>query len=229
VNDSHALAASRQQRPERDDMETGEKLKLEAALAGPLFMLSAAMLFTALNMLVKLLGPHFNVWHIGFYRFCGGMLVLLAVFGRRSNPYRGHNARLLIIRGCTGSIAFISVITAIRLLPVSTALVIFYSFPAFSAIASFLIYGERIGKLEAACILLVMVGVAILFDFELTRGLFGQAIALIGGIFAGITVTLIRSLRENNGPVVIYLYFCTMGALVTLPMFVLEPICQPIR
>ena len=205
-------------------METGEKLKLEAALAGPLFMLSAAMLFTALNMLVKLLGPHFNVWHIGFYRFCGGMLVLLAVFGRRSNPYRGHNARLLIIRGCTGSIAFISVITAIRLLPVSTALVIFYSFPAFSAIASFLIYGERIGKLEAACILLVMVGVAILFDFELTRGLFGQAIALIGGIFAGITVTLIRSLRENNGPVVIYLYFCTMGALVTLPMFVLEPI-----
>ncbi len=205
-------------------METDGKLKLEAALAGPLFMLSAAMLFTALNLFVKLLGPQFNVWHIGFYRFFGGMVVLLAVFGRRKNPYRGQNIRLLIIRGCTGSIAFISIITAIRLLPVSTALVIFYSFPAFAAIASFLIYGERIGKLETACILLVMVGVAILFDFELSGGVFGQAIALVGGVFAGITVTLIRSLRENNGPVIIYLYFCTMGALVTLPMFALDPV-----
>jgi len=205
-------------------MVTDGKLKLEAALAGPLFMLSAAVLFTALNLLVKLLGPQFNVWHIGFYRFFGGMVVLLAVFGRHKNPYQGQNIRLLIIRGCTGSIAFISVITAIRLLPVSTALVIFYSFPAFAAIAAFLIYGERIGKLQAICIFLVMAGVAILFDFELSGGIFGQAIALVGGIFAGITVTLIRSLRETNGPVIIYLYFCTMGALVTLPMFALDPV-----
>jgi len=161
------------------------KIKLDAAVAGPLFMLSAAMLFTVLNILVKQLGPQFNVWHIGFFRFFGGMVVLLALFWRDQNPYRGHNIRLLIIRGCTGSIAFIGVITAIRLLPVSTALVIFYSFPAFSAIASYVIYGERIGKLEIACIALVMVGVAVLFDFKLAGGFFGQAIALVGGVFAG--------------------------------------------
>ena len=205
-------------------METSEKIKLNAAVAGPLFMLSAALLFTGLNILVKLLGPQFNVWHIGFYRFFGGVVVLLALFGRHRNPYRGDNIRLLIIRGCTGSIAFISVITAIRLLPVSTALVIFYSFPAFSAIASFVIYGERIHGLEIACIILVMAGVGVLFDFRLEGDLFGQAVALVGGVFAGITVTLIRSLRANNGPVIIYLYFCTMGALVTLPMFALNPV-----
>ncbi|MCP3955905.1 MAG: DMT family transporter [Desulfobacterales bacterium] len=205
-------------------METREKIKLDAAVAGPLFMLSAALLFTALNILVKLLGPQFNVWHIGFFRFCGGAIVLLAIFGRHGHPYRGHNTRLLIIRGCTGSIAFLSVITAIRLLPVSTALIIFYSFPAFSAIASYIIYGERIGLFEIGCIILVMIGVAILFDFNLSGDYLGQAVALVGGVFAGITVTLIRSLRAKNGPVVIYLYFCTMGALVTLPMFVSDPV-----
>ena len=205
-------------------METQGKIKLDAAVAGPLFMLSAALLFTSLNLFVKLLGPQFNVWHIGFFRFFGGVIVLLAVFGRHNNPYRGHNVRLLIIRGCVGSVAFISVITAIRLLPVSTALVIFYSFPAFSAIASFLIYGERIGKSEIACIALVMAGVGILLDFSIEGGIIGQAIALVGGVFAGITVTLIRSLREKNGPVIIYLYFCTMGTLVTLPMFVMNPV-----
>lgn len=187
-------------------------------------MLSAALLFTLLNIFIKLLGPQFRVWDIGFYRFCGGVLVLLAVFGRRGNPYKGNNIRLLVIRGCTGSAAFVCLVTAIRLLPVSTALVIFYSFPVFSAFFSFLIYGERIGRYEIACTLGVLIGVGILFDFQLAGGLLGQAVALLGGIFAGLTVTLIRSLRENNGPVIIYLYLCTMGTLVTLPKFALHPV-----
>ncbi|MGD2011055.1 MAG: DMT family transporter [Desulfobacterales bacterium] len=207
-----------------DNGKAQGQVPLDAAVAGPLFMLSAALLYTLLNIFIKLLGPQFRVWDIGFYRFCGGVLVLLAVFGRRRNPYRGCNIRLLVIRGCTGSAAFVCLVTAIRLLPVSTALVIFYSFPVFSALFSFLIYGERIGRYGFACILGVLIGVGILFDFQLAGGLLGQAVALLGGIFAGLTVTLIRSLRENNGPVIIYLYFCTMGILVTLPKFALHPV-----
>jgi drug/metabolite transporter (DMT)-like permease len=197
---------------------------LDAAIAGPLFMLSAALLFTVLTLFIKLLGPAFTVWHIGFYRFFGGLVVLLTVFGHNGNPYRGDNIRLLIIRGCTGSIAFISLIMAIRMLPISTAVVIFYSFPAFSAIFSYFIYKERIGKYEIACIAVVVGGVGILMDLQLAGGFLGPAIAILGSMFAGLTVTLIRSLREKNGPVIIYLYLCTMGALVTFPKFMLHPI-----
>ena len=197
---------------------------MDASVAGPLLMLSAALLFTLLNVFVKLLGPAFTVWHIGFFRFFGGLVVLISVFGRHRNPYRGFNTRLLIIRGCVGSIAFISFITAIRLLPVSMALVIFYAFPAFSAVFSYLIYGEKIGKFEIACISVVVIGVGVLFDFQLAGGILGQILALVASLFAGMTVTLIRSLREKNGPVVIYLYFCTMGAMITLPKFIMYPI-----
>jgi drug/metabolite transporter (DMT)-like permease len=114
-------------------------------------------------------------------------------------------------------------VTAIQRLPISTALVIFYSFPAFSAIFSYFIYGERVGKLEMICIVGVLVGVGVLFDFRPGGEPFGQVIALIGGAFAGLTVTLIRTLREQNGPVIIYLYLCTMGFFVTAPMFALHP------
>lgn len=199
-------------------------VQLDASFAGPLFMLSAALLFTLLNVFVKLLGPSFTVWHIGFFRFFGGLIVLLAIFGRHRNPFKGHNIKLLFIRGCVGSIAFISLITAIRILPLSTALVIFYSFPAFSAVFSFIIFGERISSLQIACIAAVIVGVGIIFDFRLSGGLLGQAVALVGSVFAGLTVTLIRSLRAKNGPVIIYLYFCTMGAIVTFPKFIMNPI-----
>jgi len=200
------------------------RVQLDATVAGPLFMLSAALLFTLLNVMIKQLGPQYRIWDIGFYRFFGGILVLLALFGRHRNPYRGNNIRLLVIRGCTGSAAFVSLVTAIRLLPVSTALVIFYSFPVFSALFSYLIYGERIGKNEIACIAAVLLGVAILFDFQLAGGMLGQLTALVASVFAGLTVTLIRTLRANNGPVIIYLYFCTMGTLATLPMYLRQPV-----
>lgn len=203
---------------------TPHPVQVDAAIAGPLFMLSAALLFTLLNLIVKLLGPAFTVWSIGFYRFFGGALVLIGVFGRHKNPYRGVNIRLLIIRGCTGCTAFICMVMAIRLLPVSTALIIFYSFPAFSAIFSFFIYRERIGIFESASIVMVLIGVGILFNFQLGEDLLGQIIAVVGAVFAGLTVTLIRTLRQKNGPVIIYLYLCTTGMLVTAPMFVLHPV-----
>jgi len=114
-------------------------------------------------------------------------------------------------------------VTAIQRLPISTALVIFYSFPAFSAVFSYFIYGERVGKLEIVCIIGVLSGVGVLFDFQPGGEPVGQAMALLGGAFAGLTVTLIRTLREQNGPVIIYLYLCAMGFCVTAPMFALQP------
>ena len=199
-------------------------IRLAPSLAGPLLMLAAALLFTVLNILVKTLRPEYTVWHIGFFRFFGGMLILVSMFSFKGNPYKGNNIRLLIIRGCVGSIAFISLITAIRLLPVSTALVIFYSYPAFSAICAFMIYKERISMAGMLSIAIMIIGVAILFDYHPGGGAWGQALAIVGSVFAGLTVTLIRSLRQINGPVIIYLYFCTMGSLVTFPGFISNPI-----
>ena len=200
------------------------RVKLDASVTGPLFMISAALLFTAMNVIVKLLNPAFMAWHIGFFRFFGGMLVIFLIFGKKANPSKGINIRLLIIRGCVGSVAFISMVTAIRFLPVSTAVVLYYSYPAFSAVAAYFIYGERIGWSEIICIAVVMLGIAVLFDLHLFGGMTGQLMAVIAGAFAGLTVTLIRTLRQNNGPVVIYLYYCIVGTLVTAPMFIAHPV-----
>jgi len=196
----------------------------DARVMGPVYMLAAALLFTLMNILVKQLGPHFTVWHIGFIRFGGGMVLLVALSGLRVNPFRGNNLRLLIIRGCTGTVAFLFLVTAIRLLPMSTALVIFYSYPAFAAVFALVLYGERVGVGHVGCIGLALAGVCVLFGAPLNGNLTGQIAALVGSIFAGLTVTLIRSLRATNGPAVIYLYFCTAGSLATLPYFLANPL-----
>ena len=60
-------------------------------MAGPLLMLSAAISFTFMSILVKLMPSGYTVWHLGFIRCFGGMLVLLIFFGRKENPYKGYN------------------------------------------------------------------------------------------------------------------------------------------
>ena len=107
---------------------------------GPLLMLGSAFFFAVLDVLIKVLGPSFRVWDIAFYRFFFGIVIVLCLFGWYQNPFKGRNVPLLIIRGVTGSITFFSMITAIRQIPLSTAMILFYSFPAFSALFSFLLF-----------------------------------------------------------------------------------------
>ncbi len=187
-------------------------------------MLSAAVLFTLMSTLVKLMPQGYTVWHLGFVRCFGGMVVLLTFFANKKNPYKGHNTPLLILRGAFGAIAFFAVVTAVRILPISTAIVLFYSYPLFAALFGVMIYKEKISLYQAGCMAFLIAGVAVLFDFQLTGNVYGQIMAIAGAFFAGITVTLIRSLMEKNGPVIIYLYFCTVGTLLTLPKFLMEPI-----
>ena len=197
--------------------------QIDPSLAGPLYMLSAALLFAALNICIKMLGPEFSSWDIAFYRSFGGMVLLLLIFGRRRNFFLSPNIPLLVIRGCAGAVAFLSMVMAIRLLPVSTAMVIFFTYPAFAAVFSFVLHRQGISRAEALCLLLVLVGAGVLFDFQLTGSLLGQIIALVGGVFAGLAITLVQKLRQDNGVVVIYLYFCAMCALVAAPKFLSHP------
>ncbi|MFC1516081.1 DMT family transporter [Thermodesulfobacteriota bacterium] len=190
---------------------------------GPLLMFASAFLFAVLDVLIKILGPSFRVWDIAFYRFGFGLVILTVVIGWQGNPFSSHNIKLLIIRGIAGSVAFLSLVTAIRLIPVSTAMVFFYSFPAFAAFFAPLIFKEKITAAEVFCVIIAFCGVTVLFDFSLQGSMFGQFMGLLGGAAAGITVCLIKKLRETNGPVIIYLYFCLIGSLVSIPPFIANP------
>lgn len=190
---------------------------------GPLLMLLSAFLFAVLDSLIKVLGPPFRVWDIAIYRFGFGMTILLALFGWRGNPFRGSDPRLLTIRGIIGCMSFLTFVKALQLIPISAALVLFYSFPAFAAFFAALLYKERISRTEAACIAGTLMGVAVLLDFSIDSQFAGQLMALLSAAFAGVAVCVIKKLRETNGPIVIYLYFCLLGTIISLPPFLVDP------
>jgi drug/metabolite transporter (DMT)-like permease len=196
----------------------------QSLLAGPLFMLLSACLFTAMNVLLKQAMADFRIWDIGFYRFSGGLVLLTAVFSRRGNPFRSPDTKLLVVRGCTGSVAFIFFILSVRLLPVSTALMLLYSFPAFAALFSSWIYREKVTPAGWACLGMVLIGVAVLVNPQSGGEELGYAAGLLSAVFAGLTMAIVRRLKQSNGSVIIYLYFCLVGSVVTAPFFLPAPV-----
>jgi drug/metabolite transporter (DMT)-like permease len=187
-------------------------------------MLLSACFFTGMNLLLKQAMVDFRVWDVGFYRFLGGLAVLTAIFGRRGNPFRSVNRRLLIVRGCTGSVAFIFFIFSVRLLPVSTALMLLYAFPAFAAVFSAFIYREKVSAVGWTCLATVLLGVTFLVDPKRGGEMLGYGAGLFAAVFAGLTMAIIRHLKQTTGSVVIYLYFCLVGSMVTAPFYFQAPV-----
>ena len=204
-------------------MNTSKEVTRKNSLAGPLFMLLSACWFTVMNVLLKQSMADFGVWDIGFFRFFGGLIILLAVFGRHRNPFRSPNTQLLLTRGCTGSIAFIFFIVSVRRLPVSTALMLLYAYPAFAALFSSWLYQENISRLAWLCMVTVLAGVAVLMDPAGGVDGFGAFAGILSAVFAGLTIAIIRRLKQTNGSVIIYLYFCVVGSIVTAPAFLFSP------
>jgi drug/metabolite transporter (DMT)-like permease len=194
-----------------------------SVIKGPALMIGSALLFAVTDIIIKMIGPAFRVWDIAFFRFGGGIVVMLVLFGWFGNLFKGNNTRLLIVRGICGAMAFLALVGAIQLLPLSSAIVLLYSFPAFAALFSAVIFNERISILHMVCIFGTLAGVAILLDFSPKGNLLGQVIGLLAGMFAGVAVCLIKKLRENNGPVIIYFYFCLVGGVIAFPAFIAGP------
>ena len=63
-----------------------------------------------------------------------------------------------------------------------------------------------------------------MLGFKFGGNVYGYIMGLLSGVFSGITVNLIKQLREKDGPVAIYFYFCLLGALITIPVYIADPI-----
>jgi len=103
-------------------------------------------------------------------------------------------------------------------------LMLLYAFPAFAALFSARLYRERVSAAGGACLAMVLAGVAVLVHPQQGGEGLGYAAGLLSAVFAGLTVALIRRLKQTNGSVVIYLYFCLIGSAVTAPFFLQAPV-----
>jgi drug/metabolite transporter (DMT)-like permease len=154
-------------------------------------------------------------------------LVLSWAMVRRAGvPVWGKAKGKLALRGLVGAVALSCFYFSLVHLPIAEATVIQYMNPVFTAVLAGLVLGERMGRREAACVLLSLAGVVLVTH---PTAIFGGAarldplyvgIALAGALCSAAAYTTIRTLRDEH-PLVVVFYLPLLTVPVTIPPLLL--------
>ena len=119
---------------------------LRAGLGGLIWIGFAAFFYSAMSCSAKLAGAHLSVWQIGVGRFVLGLVLVPVIVRALGLSLWGRQRGLLTLRGLCGAIAFLLLVAAFQRIPLSLAMVLFYLYPAFTAILSPWVAGEPTPK-----------------------------------------------------------------------------------
>ena len=202
--------------------------RMSPAVAGAGFMLAATVCYSTENAIVKIAAGNLTVWQIGFGRYLLGAVILFLLFRRSVPRLLGQERRLLIFQAVLSTFMYILFILSIQMLPLSLALILFFIFPAFTALFSPWICGERVSAVEWGAVAAAVSGtVIILWPAEMGSVLgWGYLVVLTGSVLAGVSNNLLRRLGATDSAATIYFYRCFIGAPICLPFLLLQP--QPL-
>ena len=185
---------------------------------GLLWACLAPLFYSALSVSAKLAGAHLSVWQISVGRFGLGLLVIPVIVKVLGLSLWGQQRLLLTARGLCGSVAFLFLVAAFQRIPLSIAMVLFYLYPAFTAVLSPWVTGEPTAKTAWPFIGGAFIGTSlILWPFEASLALnLGHLFGIISSLLCAFTLLLVRRLGRQNNIYTLFFYLCLTGTLTGL-------------
>ena len=198
---------------------------------GALLMIGSTLAFTLMSALIKWSATRIPVPELMFFRnFLAVPAVVVFALrrkaGLRTRRFGGH-----LTRACTGLMAMGSSFWALTLMPIADQTAMAYTTPLFVILLAVPMLGERPGWRRWTG---VGVGFAGVLVVGLGQGAFGSGtvpgwaygVALLNGVFSGVTTMLVRqlSVTESSATIVLWqsLLMASLTALV-LPFVWVTP------
>jgi drug/metabolite transporter (DMT)-like permease len=183
-------------------------------------MVLSAFVYSISDVILKILSRSLPTTEIAFIRFLLGGIILWPILSSMKISPKGNDIRILVLRGIFGTVSFLCLLKSMAMIPLSLAMVLFYTYPIFAALVSFLLIGEEVGKKELALIGIGLVGTYVLINPSSHSFGIGHLFGLFASALGALAMVMIRKARETNGALIIYFYFCLVGGSISFPFFV---------
>ncbi|WP_017730841.1 DMT family transporter [Nafulsella turpanensis] len=177
------------------------------------YMLLATLLFTCMNVLVKLV-PHIPAIEIIFFRSVISLLMSYVALKSQQVSVFGNNKKLLILRGAAGALALVCYFITLQNIPLASAVTLQYLSPVFTTILGIFLVREKVKPLQFLFFAMAFGGVLVIKGFDPRVTNLYLLLGIGAGFFAGLAYNIIRKLNTTEHPLVIVFYF----PLVTLPL-----------
>ena len=172
------------------------------------FGVLAFLLFSSMDMMVKLLSAGYPVQQMLFYNALFALLPIGFAVWRAGGLAQLRTRRPLthLLRGCFGLAASFAAMTSFSLMPMADVYAILFATPLLVTALSVPLLGEQVGWRRWSAIIVGFAGVMIMLDPGRGTVGIGTIAALTAALAASFSVILVRKLSatESTGSIALY-------------------------
>lgn len=184
---------------------------------GMILMLAAAACIGIQGFFVKLAGRDIDPVTLAFFRFAASYVLMRAAMTASWVDVRPVNLRILWIRGVLGGIGSLLLFLAVTHTRLSNAMVLFYTYPVFSALITRVIHGTDLSMAVVGAFAASFLGVYLIVQPSFDTVVSGDVWGLLAALTAGGAIVSLKVSRSTETAWTVFHYYNIAGMLVTAP------------
>jgi S-adenosylmethionine uptake transporter len=185
-----------------------------------ILMLAASACIGIQAFFVKIASHDIDPVTIAFLRFAASYTLMRAAMAAGWVEVRPVNRGILWIRGILGGVGSLLLFLAITHTRLSNAVVLFYTYPVFSALITRLLHGAPLSFAVAGSFAASFAGIYFVVQPSFDTVLLGDVFGLLAALTAGGAMVSLKVSRSTEAVWTVFHYFNIAGMLVTGPLLV---------
>jgi S-adenosylmethionine uptake transporter len=185
-----------------------------------ILMLAASACIGIQAFFVKIASHDIHPVTLAFLRFAASYILMRAAMAAGWVEVRPINRRILWIRGILGGVGSLLLFLAITHTRLSNAVVLFYTYPVFSALITRLLYGAPLSFAVAGSFAASFAGIYFVVQPSFDTVLLGDVFGLLAALTAGGAMVSLKVSRSTETVWTVLHFYNIAGMLVTGPLLV---------
>lgn len=189
---------------------------------GVLLAFGAALFYSVMGALVKLIADDTSNTTIIFFRFALGFLLILPIITYNQRQWRPlsyfktQRPLLHLVRAVSGLSSLLLLYYSLKFIPLVDAVLLNTTYPIFVPIVFWVLIGVKTSTKTSVGILIGFLGIALVL--KPNEGLFNFAsiIALASGVAAAFAIACTRLLSKTETPGVITFYYFLLTTIISI-------------
>ena len=186
---------------------------------GVLFMCMNALLFSGMQIAIRLTGGTIPLMEQVFFRNLVGVIINFCIIKKTKGVMFGEKTQqpLLFARSITGMLGLVTMFYASsRALQADVAIMTRLS-PFLVTLWAFIFLKEKIAKVQIPALIIAFAGAALVVNPAFNSDLFPLFIAFLSSVFASVAFTLLAYSKDKAGPLTVVMHFSAFCVIISLP------------
>ncbi|HKE95670.1 MAG TPA: DMT family transporter [Povalibacter sp.] len=186
---------------------------------GALWMLASAITFTAMTMLIKLLGENYSPTLQTFYRQAFGLIVMLPIILRDpSGAFRTTRPGILLFRSTAGTVGMILAFYAYQKLPLADANALSFTRTLWLVPLAAFVLKEPVGPRRIAATAVGFCGAMLMLQ-PATHGAMSTPViaSLASSLLVALTVTGMKFMTRDHTTTTLMAWSAVLGFVLAIP------------